>query len=91
MNINELKTKAMQRKPASKRASQTGKKLDLSKMVRMNFNENSYGMSPKALDVIKESAVMGNRYDFNATETQGSNLGLQHGRQILYLLNHQGS
>ena len=68
MNINELKTKAMQRKPASKRASQTGKKLDLSKMVRMNFNENSYGMSPKALEAIKESAVMGNRYDFNATE-----------------------
>lgn len=68
MNINELKTKAMQKKPASKRASQTGKKLDLSKMVRMNFNENSYGMSPKALEAIKESAVLGNRYDFNATE-----------------------
>lgn len=68
MNINELKTKAMQRKPASKRASQTGKKLDLSKMVRMNFNENSYGMSPKALEVIKESAIMGNRYDFDAAE-----------------------
>ena len=68
MNINELRTKAMQKKPASKRASQSGKKLDLSKMVRLNFNENPYGMSPKALEAIHESAALGNRYDFNATE-----------------------
>lgn len=66
MDMNKILSRAIQNKPASRRPSQAAG-FDPSRLVRMGFNENPYGMSPKVLEVIRSSADGANNYpDFGA-------------------------
>lgn len=67
MNISKLVSENVAKKPASQRASNVTAKIDFTKMIRMGFNEHPYGMSPKALEVLKEETAKSNLYgDFGA-------------------------
>lgn len=66
MDMTKIISRAIQNKPASRRPSQAAG-FDPSRLVRMGFNENPYGMSPKALEAIRSSAAGANNYpDFGA-------------------------
>ena len=66
MDITKLTSRAIQNKPASRRPSQAAK-FDPSRLIRMGFNENPYGMSPKAVEAIRNTASEANNYpDFGA-------------------------
>ena len=56
MDITKLTSRAIQNKPASRRPSQAAK-FDPSRLIRMGFNENPYGMSPKAVEAIRNTPV----------------------------------
>ena len=72
MEINKITTRAMQAKPASQRPSQAPG-FDPSKLIRMGFNENPYGMSPKALAAIRETAAAANNYpNFSAASLKNA-------------------
>lgn len=62
MNIEKIFSKSVLEKPETKRASRSNATLDLSKLRRMGWNENPYGMSPKALEANIEAAKKGNFY-----------------------------
>lgn len=69
MDAKLLASKAMQSKPESKRASRRASDIDFSKLIRMGFNENPYGMSPKALEAMIAASSGANNYpDFGAAE-----------------------
>lgn len=54
MDIEKLMSESAAKKPASRRASNVTANVDFSKLIRMGFNEHPYGMSPKALEIMKE-------------------------------------
>ena len=62
MDLKVLLSKAVLEKEESKRASRIASGVDLSKLVRMGFNEHPYGMSPKALEAILEASRTSNFY-----------------------------
>ena len=64
---------AVANKPESRRASANFGKTDIGRLVRMGLNENPYGMSPKALNAIAETAAGSNLYgDFQANELKNT-------------------
>lgn len=66
MKVNEILSRAALEKPESRRASRLSTAVDLSKLIRMGFNEHPFGMSPKALQVIVEESAKSNLYgDFS--------------------------
>lgn len=62
MDLNVLLSKAVLEKEESRRASRMAPGVDLSKLIRMGFNEHPFGMSPKALEVIMETSKSSNLY-----------------------------
>ena len=48
IDVNKLFSRCVLEKPETKRASRSASTVDLTKLVRMGWNENPYGMSPKA-------------------------------------------
>lgn len=62
MNISALISECVAKKPSSQRASVVTSAVDFSKMIRMGFNEHPYGMSPKALEVMKAETEKSNLY-----------------------------
>lgn len=68
MNVDKMICKAIREKPATRRSSsKVTAPVPFFSQIRMGLNENPFGMSPKALEAIKETAVYGNRYgDFQA-------------------------
>lgn len=62
MNTEKIFSKSVLEKPETKRASRSNVTLDLAKLRRMGWNENPYGMSPKALEANIEAAKKGNFY-----------------------------
>lgn len=56
MNTEKIFSQNVLSKPDTKRASRSNAALDLTKLIRMGWNENPYGMSPKALTAFKEAA-----------------------------------
>lgn len=62
MDISRLVSECVAKKPESQRASKVTSGMDFSKMIRMGFNEHPYGMSPKALEIMKEETAKSNFY-----------------------------
>lgn len=62
MNTEKIFSKNVLEKPETKRASRSNATLDISKLRRMGWNENPYGMSPKALEANIAAAKRGNFY-----------------------------
>ena len=62
MDIEKLMSESAAKKPASRRASNVTANVDFSKLIRMGFNEHPYGMSPKALEIMKEETEKSNFY-----------------------------
>ena len=62
MNIEKLMSENAAKKPASRRASNVTANVDFSKLIRMGFNEHPYGMSPKALEIMKAETEKSNFY-----------------------------
>lgn len=62
MNTENIFSKSVLEKPETKRASRSNATLDINKLVRMGWNENPYGMSPKALEANITAAKKGNFY-----------------------------
>lgn len=62
MKMESLVSECVAKKPASQRASKVTAGVDFSKMIRMGFNEHPYGMSPKALEIMKEETAKSNFY-----------------------------
>ena len=68
MEVNRLISKSLQEMPASRRQRALAKG-DLSKLIHMGLNENNYGMSPKAMEALKDSMTTAHFYpDFMAAE-----------------------
>lgn len=68
MEVNRLISKSLQEMPASRRQRALAKG-DLSKLIHMGLNENNYGMSPKAMEALKDSVTTAHFYpDFMAAE-----------------------
>lgn len=76
MNVTELLRDSMKTKPASNRGAR--KKTSTSKdVVRMNYNENNYGMSDKVKQVIIDAALGSYMYqDFYAVDLKEKLAGL---------------
>lgn len=69
MNYTDLVRNPYKTKPETNRASRQKTSNTPSGVLRMNYNENHYGMSKKAQEVIKEYATKGNLYpDFFAID-----------------------
>lgn len=62
MDINKIFSRNVLEKPDSKRASLVKSDLDFSRLIRMGWNENPYGMSPKALEASKKAAETAHLY-----------------------------
>ncbi len=62
MKMTSLLSENVLKKPASQRASNVTAKIDFSKMIRMGFNEHPYGMSPIALEIMKQETAKSNFY-----------------------------
>ncbi len=62
MDTEKIFSKSVLEKPETKRAARANATLDLKKLIRMGWNENPYGMSPKALAANLEAAKTGNFY-----------------------------
>lgn len=62
MNYNEILSKPMKVKPASNRASRKKSSNTPPHILRMNYNESHYGMSPIAMDAFIESTKLSHRY-----------------------------
>lgn len=56
MNTEKLFSENVLRKPETKRASRSGTDVDLTKLMRLGWNENPYGKSPKALEANRKAA-----------------------------------
>lgn len=56
MDTSKIFSRSVLEKPESKRASRGLTSIDLTKLIRMGWNENPYGMSPKALEAFKKAA-----------------------------------
>lgn len=56
MNTEKIFSQNVLSKPVTKRASRSASTVDLTKLIRMGWNENPYGMSPKALAAYKKAA-----------------------------------
>jgi histidinol-phosphate aminotransferase len=67
MEMSVILSKTILNKKDSKRSSRVASKTDLSKVIRMGFNENPYGMSSNTMNAIKEASLLANHYgDFQA-------------------------
>ncbi|MCM1090530.1 MAG: histidinol-phosphate aminotransferase family protein [Butyrivibrio sp.] len=62
MNTEKIFSNNVLEKPETKRAARSNAMLDISKLIRMGWNENPYGMSPKTLEANLEAAQKGNFY-----------------------------
>lgn len=62
MNTEKIFSRSVLEKPESKRAARSNATLDLKKLIRMGWNENPYGMSPKAMEANLEAAKKGHFY-----------------------------
>lgn len=56
MNTEKLFSENVLRKPETKRARRYGTDVDLTKLMRLGWNENPYGKSPKALEANRKAA-----------------------------------
>ena len=73
MEISKLLCKNLREKPETRRASRKLGNRDINKLVRMGLNENVWGVSPKALRAMKETAELGNYYqDLTQKEIKGA-------------------
>ncbi len=90
MDITKLTTKAIQAKPASQRPSQAPG-FDPSKLIRMGFNENPYGMAPCALAAIRETAAGANNYPNFSAAALKSALADFYGLTPEYVITGSGS
>jgi len=69
MKFENIYSEAIIKKEMTKRASRLPMSFDLSKLIRMGFNEHPHGMSPKVLTAIKEADNTSNFYgDFMASD-----------------------
>ncbi len=69
MNVNLLLNEAIRKKPASNRASRKRSSSTPDDIIRMNYNENQYGMSPKAYQAFVEATAKSSYYpDFFAID-----------------------
>lgn len=62
MDTEKIFSKVVLTKPESQRASHSSKQAMPDHLVRMGLNENPYGMAPKVLEAINESAKYSNQY-----------------------------
>lgn len=62
MRKEKIFSKSVLSKPETKRASRVVQTVDLTKLARMGWNENPYGMSPKALESYIEAASSSHYY-----------------------------
>lgn len=62
MEIRSLICKTLREKPETKRASRRMGNIDFNKLIRMGLNENVFGTSPKAIEIMRETAETGNYY-----------------------------
>ena len=62
MDVKSLLCRTLREKPETMRASRKLGSLDFSRLVRMGLNENVFGMSPKAVEAMKDIAEAGNYY-----------------------------
>ncbi len=78
VNVNDLLRESMRVKPESKRGARQ-KSTTPGGMVRMNYNENCYGMSPKAREVLKKEMPENFMYqDFFAVEIRSKIAAFHH-------------
>ena len=54
MDVKSLLCRTLREKPETMRASRKLGSLDFSRLVRMGLNENVFGMSPKAVEAMKD-------------------------------------
>lgn len=67
MNLEKLLSEAVLKKEDSKRASRLAPDTDISKLIRMGFNEHPFGMSPKVMESMEIANTKANFYgDFMA-------------------------
>ncbi|MCH4190698.1 MAG: histidinol-phosphate aminotransferase family protein [Butyrivibrio sp.] len=62
MNTEEIFSRSVLEKPESQRASRSNASLDLTRLMRLGWNENPYGMAPEVLKTIQEAARKGHLY-----------------------------
>ncbi len=73
MDAKKLLCRAFREKPETIRASRKAVGVDFSKLSRMGFNENVFGMSPKALEALKCAADQSFYYpDFMAKDLKNA-------------------
>lgn len=62
MEIRNLVCKTLRDKPETRRASRRLGNIDFSKLIHMGLNENVFGMSPKAVEIMNATTESGNYY-----------------------------
>ncbi len=62
MDAKKYLCKIMREKPETLRASRKRGVIDFSKLIRMGFNENVFGMSPKAIEAMTQTIPSSNYY-----------------------------
>lgn len=69
MNLERILSKAVLNKEDTKRISRLAPGIDISKLIRMGFNEHPFGMSPKVIEAMEKEGKSSNLYgDFLAVD-----------------------
>lgn len=91
MDVKKYLCRIVREKPETLRASRKGVTVDFSKLVRMGFNENVFGMSPKAIRAMQDAAPVSNTYmDWAALELKKTIAG-HYGVDISNIVTSAGS